>query len=102
MRDRKRRAGDAVEPEAVEKVSDPSLGPELLAQRRELEARVSDVLAGLPPRYREVLLLCDLQDFSYDEAARALCISRSNVGVLLYRARRFAAKKLGEEKSRCT
>ena len=98
VRDRKRRPGALWSSDLSEKVSDPSLGPRLLAEQRDLEARVSRLLERIPARYREVLLLCDLQDLSYDEAARVLGVSRTNVGVRLYRARRIAARWVAREK----
>ncbi len=99
-RDRRRRPLTGVEEEVIQQVSDPSLRPRLAAQRRELEGVVSRILESIPARYREVLLLCDLQDLSYDEAARVLGISRGSVGVRLYRARRLAARKFGRERYR--
>ena len=98
VRDRRRRPAASWSGDIGAKVSDRSLGPHLLAEQRDLEARVSRLLERIPARYREVLLLCDLQDLSYDEAARVLGVSRTNVGVRLYRARRIAARWIAREK----
>ena len=42
------------------------------AVRGELRARVQDALARLPPRYREAVLLRDIEEWSYAEIAQAL------------------------------
>jgi RNA polymerase sigma-70 factor (ECF subfamily) len=61
-------------------------------------ARVRAALRTLPPRYREVIVLCDLHDRSYDEAA---AIVRASVGAVrsrLHRARRLLRERLQREK----
>ena len=56
-------------------------------QRRELAALVRRALRSVPPRHREVLVLCDLQDLSYAEAAVVLNISVAAVRSRLHRGR---------------
>jgi len=52
---------------------------------------------SLPPRYREVVLLCDLQELSYEEAAGALDCAVGTVRSRLHRGRRLLAIKLRGE-----
>jgi RNA polymerase sigma-70 factor (ECF subfamily) len=59
-----------------------------MAARHELQALVWRYLRELSPRYREVLVLRDYQDLSYDEIAVALKIPRGTVMSRLHRARR--------------
>jgi len=62
------------------------------SMRREVGERLAAALARLPDRYRQVLLLRELDELSYAELAQVLEISEANVKVLLHRARqRFAA-----------
>lgn len=62
------------------------------SMRREVGERLAAALARLPDRYRQVLLLRELDELSYAELAQVLEVSESNVKVLLHRARqRFAA-----------
>lgn len=68
--------------------SDPRPNPEVMAARHELQALVWSYLRELSPRYREVLVLRDYQDLSYDEIAVALKIPRGTVMSRLHRARR--------------
>jgi RNA polymerase sigma-70 factor (ECF subfamily) len=48
----------------------------------------------LPSHYREVVVLCDLQEMSYDEAAAALNCAIGTVRSRLHRARTLLAAKL--------
>ena len=57
-------------------------------------ARVRAALRTLPSRYREAIILCDLHDRSYEEAA---VIIRTSVGAVrsrLHRARRMLRERL--------
>ena len=55
---------------------------------REQEAHVTRALDKLPERSRAVLLLRYSAELSYDEIATQLDISRENVAVLLFRAKK--------------
>jgi RNA polymerase sigma-70 factor (ECF subfamily) len=51
-------------------------------------------IAALPQQYREVVVLCDLEDCSYEEAAAALDCAVGTIKSRLNRARQFLARKL--------
>jgi RNA polymerase sigma-70 factor (ECF subfamily) len=55
-------------------------------------------IAALPPRYREVIVLCDLEGLSYEEAAAAVSCATGTVRSRLHRARQFLARKLESKK----
>jgi RNA polymerase sigma-70 factor (ECF subfamily) len=57
------------------------------AERAEMQARVRDCIARLPPRYREVLLLRDIEELDTDQTAQRLATSPSTVKTRLHRAR---------------
>lgn len=59
--------------------------------RRRDEAALKRALLDLPLRFREVVVLCDLQDVPYDEAARVL---RCPVGTVRSRLHRGRARLL--------
>ncbi len=65
---------------------------EELSRRQEL-AQLSRALAALPWEYREVVVLCDLQEMPYQEAARIL---RCRTGTIA--SRRHRAHKLLQER----
>jgi RNA polymerase sigma-70 factor (ECF subfamily) len=51
-------------------------------------------ILGLPSRYREVIVLCDLQDVSYADAAAALKCALGTVRSRLHRGRHLLADKM--------
>jgi RNA polymerase sigma-70 factor (ECF subfamily) len=56
-------------------------------ERKELEARVQACIGGLDEDFREVLVLKDIQDLSYEEIRDALHIPTGTVKSRLFRAR---------------
>src|SRR5260370_8625575 len=56
-------------------------------QRKELREALSKALASLQPKYRQVLVLRDIQHFSVAETAEALGLSGEAVRTRLHRAR---------------
>jgi RNA polymerase sigma-70 factor (ECF subfamily) len=70
--------------------SDPLAG---LVRRQYLDA-LRRALLGLPGKYREVIVLCDLQELSYVDAAAALQCAVGTVRSRLHRGRALLAKRL--------
>jgi RNA polymerase sigma-70 factor (ECF subfamily) len=60
----------------------------------ELAAQVRAALQRIPARYREVMILCDLHDLSYDQTARIVGASVAAVRSRLHRGRRLLRGKL--------
>ena len=56
-------------------------------QRKELREALSKALATLEPKYRQVLVLRDIQHFSVAETADALGLGEEAVRTRLHRAR---------------
>jgi RNA polymerase sigma-70 factor (ECF subfamily) len=65
---------------------------ELIRQRDVQHLRRA--IVRLPARYREVVVLCDLQDVSYADAAQALGCAIGTIRSRLHRARHLLADKL--------
>lgn len=63
--------------------------PEAAAYARELTCVLLEVIDELPPAFRDVVRLRDLEDRPPDEVARRLHLSRGNVAVRLHRAHRL-------------
>ena len=74
--------------------------------RTETIETVRKAVLALPERYREVVVLCDLQELSYGEAAEVLQCAVGTVRSRLHRARALLISKLGtasqEEKASAT
>jgi RNA polymerase sigma-70 factor, ECF subfamily len=72
-----------------------SVAPVDLARKQTID-RVREAVLSLPGHYREVVVLCDLQEMSYEEAAAALECAIGTVRSRLHRARTLLAAKLFE------
>jgi RNA polymerase sigma-70 factor, ECF subfamily len=62
----------------------------------ETVGRVRQAIATLPENYREVVILCELEEMSYEEAASALDCPVGTVRSRLHRARAMLVEKLRE------
>lgn len=62
--------------------------------RKEMIRLVRQAVLSLPPRYREVVVLCDFQDMSYAEVAVALDCAVGTVNSRLHRGHALLLKKL--------
>jgi len=80
-------AGDAREPAA-------DSNPLTELGRSETVKRVRDAVLSLPLHYREVVVLCELEEKSYEEAAQSLGCSPGTVRSRLHRARALLLTKL--------
>ena len=64
--------------------------------RDETIARVRQAVLSLPTYYREVVVLCDLQELSYEEASSILRLPVGTVRSRLHRGRSLLTEKLRE------
>ena len=75
---------------------DGSLSPHDEAERSELRQQIEDGLAALPPDYRQVLILRELHQRSYDEIADILSLDLGTVKSRINRGRKRLRKILLE------
>jgi len=71
---------------AVDRVSP---GPEETALRNDASQRLADAVAELPPGFREVVILREMEELSYKDIARVVDIPIGTVMSRLARARRL-------------
>lgn len=91
---------------ALEPEGDESSPPELAVlddpladlTRRESIAALRRAVQALPRRYREVVVLCDLEELDYADAALALGCPIGTVRSRLHRARALLLEKLNQER----
>ena len=74
--------------------ADGSINPESFAIRSEEAARLRDAIQELPPQYRIVLVLRDMEGLTDDEVAEITGLRSGTVRVRLHRARLFVRKEL--------
>ena len=84
-------------------LEDSAGGEDLLDDltRRETIEHVRRAVLSLPPVYREAVVLCDLGDASYEEAAGALECPVGTVRSRLSRARAMLVQKLSGVRGTC-
>ena len=102
IRDRKKRptlvlnapANDTSESEAVSNLSGDDRQPSEEAQRSEAARELRRAVEELPEPFRVVLVLCDLQQLSYQECADTLDLPLGTVRSRLSRARGYLEERL--------
>jgi len=75
-------------------ISTPTMDASEDFLRREQIARVRRAVLALPAVYREAVVLCDLQELSYDEAAHSLGCAQGTLRSRLHRGREMLAARL--------
>lgn len=60
----------------------------------QMTGRLREAVASLPPAYREALVLCDMEELTYEEAAGIAGCPVGTVRSRLHRARALLAQKL--------
>lgn len=70
-------------------IDPPSKEPSVLdrLEKRDVKNKVQDCIRALEPDFREVLVLRDMQDFSYEEIGNILKVREGTVKSRLFRAR---------------
>ena len=75
-------------------VPDWTHSPQNVLEDRELRQRILAAVDTLPPDYKEVVILREFQDMSYNEIVAATGLSLENVKTRLSRARAMLRRKL--------
>ena len=72
---------------AAERLADPAPDPEQRSLSAESARTIQQAIDSLPPDQRLTVILCDVQDMSYDEAAHIMSVELGTVKSRLSRAR---------------
>ncbi|MBI5015888.1 MAG: sigma-70 family RNA polymerase sigma factor [Deltaproteobacteria bacterium] len=75
-------------------ISDWAIDPKEAVLRKELREVLQEAIQGLPPLYRAVVVLRDVDELSTEETAAALGITEGAVKTRLHRARIFLREAL--------
>ena len=84
----------AFDDEAAERRSDAVSEPSAAFERQDDLQRLRCAILSLPSRYREVIVLCDLHDVSYADAAATIGCALGTVRSRLHRARQLLGEKM--------
>lgn len=85
------------EEELLMTIDTPGTRPDEAAFSGELRARIEAALGNLPPLYRSVLVLRDIEELTTEEAADVLSVPAGTVRVRLHRARGLMRDLLGAD-----
>lgn len=77
-------------------VADPGPRPDRRLRQREIQERVARGMDGLPEKYKEVIILRDFQQLSYEEIEKVLGIPGGTVRSRINRARAALQERLGD------
>ena len=75
-------------------IPDPAELPDAAAEKRQVVERVQAAVGDLPPTYRIVLVMRDMEQLTTKETAQALGLEESAVKMRLHRARLMVRKTL--------
>lgn len=75
-------------------IADMTNAPHAVLEGKEFQERVLQAVQSLPPDYREVVVLREMQGMSYQEIVDSLGISMENVKTRLSRARAMLRRQL--------
>jgi RNA polymerase sigma-70 factor (ECF subfamily) len=90
--DQPRDAND--EDSMTREIADLSQSPQQMLEKKELRQRVLAAIESLPPDYKEVILLREFQELSYNEIVEVTGLTLENVKTRLSRARGMLRRKL--------
>jgi RNA polymerase sigma-70 factor (ECF subfamily) len=82
------------EGESKIQIPDSSPDPQMMAETAEIREIIEGAIAGLSPKYRAVLMLRYLEDFTYAEISEALDVSTNTVKTHLHRGREILKRKI--------
>lgn len=80
--------------EPLENIQDPSPGPDILLEKKELYESLTLAISHLPEKFRTVLILRDIEGMSYDEIASIIGKPGGTVKSRLNRARLMLKDRL--------
>ncbi len=75
-------------------IADSSSDPDVVFAGKELREQIAGAVAALPPDYREVIVLREMQGLAYTDIAEVAGISLDNVKTRLSRARMMLRRRL--------
>ena len=75
-------------------VKDNKLTPESSVLKSERQSRIIDAIEELKPKLREAIMLCEIEGYTYEEAAKKLNCPLGTIKSRIYNAKRELAEKL--------
>lgn len=75
-------------------IKDKKQTPELKLIQNERQKQIADAINSLKPKFKEVIILCEIQGYTYEECAQKLKCPLGTVKSRIYNAKKELAEKL--------
>ncbi len=75
-------------------IKDKKASPELNIIKRERQKRIIDAINHLKPKFKEVIMICEINGYSYEECAQKLKCPLGTVKSRIYNAKKELAQLL--------
>lgn len=82
--------------EAVNAIQDTKVTPELRLQSKIRQKKIIKAIDSLKPNSKEVIMLCDIEGYTYEETAKKLGVPLGTVKSRVYKAKKELAEKLSD------
>lgn len=78
----------------INKIKDKKETPELKLIKNERQTQIINAINSLKPKFKEVIMLCEIQGYSYEDCAQKLRCPIGTVKSRIYNAKKELADKL--------
>ena len=82
--------------EVVNAIKDTKVTPEIRLQSKIREKRIIKAIDNLRPKLKEVIMLCDIEGYTYEEAAATLNVPIGTIKSRIFTAKKELAQKLSD------
>lgn len=82
--------------EVVNAIKDTKVTPELRLQSKIREKRIIKAIDNLRPKLKEIIMLCDIEGYTYEEAAATLNVPIGTIKSRIFTAKKELAQKLSD------
>lgn len=80
--------------EILTTINDEKPSPELVLIHTERQEKITKAINSLKPRFKEVIMYCEIYGYSYEDASKKLNCPLGTIKSRLYNAKRELAEKL--------
>lgn len=82
------------ENEVLNSIKDKKSSPELTLIRNDRQQQITNAINSLKPKFKEVIMLCEIYGYTYEEAAFKLKCPLGTIKSRIYNAKKELAQKL--------
>lgn len=80
----------------VNAIQDTKVTPELKLQSKIRQKKIIKAIDSLKPKSKEVIMLCDIEGYTYEETAKKLGVPLGTVKSRVYKAKKELAERLSD------